>query len=123
MQLNIPVFNGFRHSKSIKAAQLQNEIEKNTIHQEDVKLNQQIHLEEEKIKQIELLDSKLTAIEALTQKTFQTSQSKFEAGKIDATVFSSVKNQLLQTKYEVLKNNLQHHFVVVKLNLIKFNQL
>lgn len=123
LQLNVPIFNGFRQSKTVKAAQLQNEIEKTAIHQEDVKLNQQIHLEEEKIKQIELLDTKLTAIQALTQKTFQTSQSKFEAGKIDAIVFSSVKNQLLQTEYEVLKNKLHQQFLLVKLNLIKFNKL
>lgn len=123
LQLNIPIFSGFRNSRNTKAMQFQNEKEKIAINQEDVKLKQQIQLEEEKIKQIELLDAKLIAIKELTQKTFQTSQSKFEAGKIDVIVFSSVKNQLLQSEYEVLKSNLQRQFLAVKLNLIKFNQL
>lgn len=123
LQLNIPIFNGFRNSRNTKAIQFQNEKEKIAMNQEDVKLKQQIQLEEEKIKQVELLDTKLSAIKELTQKTFQTSQSKFEAGKIDAIVFSTVKNQLLQSEYEVLKTNLQRQFLGVKLNLIKFNQL
>ncbi len=123
LQLNIPIFNGFKNTRNLKALKFQNEKEAIAIKQEDLKLKQQIQLEEEKIKQIELLDSKLTAIKELTQKTFQTSQSKFEAGKIDAVVFSTVKNQLLQSEYEVLKTNLQRQFLAVKLNLIKFNQL
>lgn len=123
LQLSIPIFNGFRNAKNVKALKLENEKEKVALNQEDIKLKQQIQIEEEKIKQIELLDFKLLDIRALTQKTFQTSQSKFEAGKIDATVFSTVKNQLLQAEYDVLKNNLQHQFTSIKLNLIKYNQL
>ena len=123
LQVSIPIFNGFRNSRTVKALRFENEKEKVAINQEDVKLKQQIQIEEEKIKQIELLDTQLLTIKSLTQKTFKTSQSKFEAGKIDAVVFASVKNQLLQSEYEVLKNNLQHQFTNIKLNLIKYNQL
>ena len=123
LQLSIPIFNGFKNTRNVKALKFQNEKEEIAIKQEDLKLKQQIQLEEEKIKQIELLDTKLIAIKELTQKTFQTSQSKFEAGKIDAIVFSTVKNQLLQSEYEVLKTNLLRQFLGVKLNLLKFNAL
>jgi outer membrane protein len=122
-QLNIPIFNGFRNSKNTKALQLENEKSKLALSQEDLKLKQQIQIEEEKIKQIQVLDIKLFEIKDLTEKTFQTSQSKFEAGKIDVIVFSTVKNQLLQSEFDVLKNNLQHQFTTIKLNLIKYNQL
>lgn len=122
-QLNIPIFNGFRNSKNTKALQLENEKSKLALSQEDLKLKQQIKIEEEKIKQIQVLDIKLFEIKNLTEKTFQTSQSKFEAGKIDVIVFSTVKNQLLQSEFDVLKNNLQHQFTTIKLNLIKYNQL
>jgi outer membrane protein len=122
-QLNIPIFNGFRNSKNTKALQLENEKSKLALSQEDLKLKQQIQIEEEKIKQITVLETKLLEIKELTAKTFKTSQSKFEAGKIDAIVFSTVKNQLLQSEFDVLKNNLQHQFTTIKLNLIKYNQL
>jgi outer membrane protein len=122
-QLNVPIFNGFRNTKSVKALELENEKEKVALSQEDLKLKQQVEIEEEKIKQIEFLDAKLLEIKTLTEKTFQTSQSKFEAGKIDAVVFSTVKNQLLKSEYDVLKNNLQLQFTTIKINLIKFNQL
>lgn len=123
LQLTVPIFNGFRNSNKAKALELENEKEKLALNQEDLKLKQQIQIEEEKIKQIHLLDIKLFEIKDLTEKTFQTSQSKFEAGKIDAIVFSTVKNQLLQSQYDVLKNNLQHQFTTIKLNLIKYNEL
>jgi outer membrane protein len=123
LQLNIPIFNGFRNSKNTKALQLENEKSKLALNQEDLKLKQQIQIEEEKIKQIQVLDIKLFEIKDLTEKAFQTSQSKFEAGKIDVIVFSTLKNQLLQSEYDVLKNNLQHQFTTIKLNLIKYNQL
>ncbi|WP_339887476.1 TolC family protein [uncultured Flavobacterium sp.] len=123
LQISVPIFNGFRNSKNVKALQLENEKQKVALNQEDLKLKQQIQIEEEKIKQITILDFKLLEIKELTQKTFKTSQSKFEAGKIDAIVFSTVKNQLLQSEYDVLKNKLQHQFTAIKINLIKYNQL
>lgn len=123
LQINVPIFNGFRNSKKINALQFENEKEKLGLNQEDLKLKQQIKLEEEKIKQIQALDSKLFEIKNLTEKTYQTSQSKFRVGKMDAIAFYMVKNQLLQSEYDVLKNQLQQQFTSLKLNLIKYNQL
>jgi outer membrane protein len=123
LQLSVPIFNGFRNSKKVKALELESEKEKLALNQEDLKLKQQIQIEEEKIKQILVLEGKFFEIKNLTEKTFQTSQSKFEAGKIDTIVFSTVKNQLLQSQYDVLKNNLQRQFTTIKLNLIKYNEL
>ncbi len=123
LQLSIPIFNGFRNAKNVKALKFENEKEKVVLNLEDLKLKQQIQIEEEKIKQITFLETKLLAINELNKKTFQTSQSKFEAGKIEAVVFSSVRNQLLQSEYDVLKNDLQQQYTILKLNLIKYNQL
>jgi outer membrane protein len=123
LQLNVPIFNGFRNAKNVKALKFENEKEKVALNLEDLKLKQQIEIEKEKIKQITFLKTKLLVIKELNEKTFQTSQSKFEAGKIEAVVFSSVKNQFLQAEYDVLKNNLQYQFTILKLNLIKYDQL
>lgn len=123
LQVTIPLFNGFRNSKNTKTLQFQSEISKLEIEQETLEVNQQIVLEENKIKQLKILESKLIEIQHLSEKTFVTSQSKFEVGQMEAIVFTTVKNQMMTSNFNVLKNKLQQQFAIVKLNLIKNNQL
>lgn len=123
LSLSIPVFNGFRNSKIVKALRFESEKTKIAINHEELKIKQQIDIEEEKKKQLVELNLKLIEIERLTQKTFETSQSKFEVGKIDAIVFSTAKNQMLQSQYNLLKNSLKLQFTSIRINLIKNDQL
>lgn len=123
LALNIPIFNGFRNSKNVKALKFESEKSKLVIEQEKIKVNQQVEIEEEKKGQLLVLGEKLTAINLLSQKTYITSQSKYEAGKMDAVLLSTVKNQLLQSEYNLLNNKLQLQYVSVKINLIQYNQL
>ncbi|WP_445455889.1 TolC family protein [Flavobacterium sp. HNIBRBA15423] len=123
LALNIPIFNGFRNSKNVKALKFESEKSKLFIEQEKIKINQQIAIEQEKKEQLGQLEEQLVAINLLSQKTYKTSQSKYEAGKMDAVVLSSVKNQLLQSEYNLLKNKLQLQYAIVKIKLIQQNQL
>jgi outer membrane protein len=123
LALNIPIFNGFRNSKNVKALKLESQKSKLLIEQEKIKINQQIAIEEEKQNQLRQLEEQLVAINLLSQKTYKTSQSKYEAGKMDAVVLSTVKNQLLQSEYNLLKNKLQLQYAIVKINLIQQNHL
>ena len=123
LQLSIPIFNGFRNSKNIKALRFESEKSKFVLDQETLKVNQQVEIELKKIDQFQLLKNKLVEIKELSSKTFKTSQSKFEAGKIEAILLATVKNQLLQAEYNLLKNQLQLQFTAIKVNLIQHNQL
>lgn len=123
LQLSIPIFNGLRNSKNVNALKLQSEKSKLILDQEIIQVDQQIKNESDKIKMFEVLELKLTEIKELNTKTFTTSQSKFEVGKMEAIIFSTVKNQLLQSEYNVLKNKLQLQFTTIKLNLIQYNHL
>ena len=123
LTLNIPIFNGFRNSKNVKTLKLESEKSKLIVEQEKIKINQQVEMEQEKKEQLKQLEEQLVAINLLSQKTYKTSQSKYEAGKMDAVVLSSVKNQLLQSEYSLLKNKLQLQYAIVKIKLIQQNQL
>lgn len=123
LQLSIPVFNGFKNSKQTVSAKIETEKSKTQIEFQKQELTKQINLESEKKNQYTQLQSQLQSIVEYAQLSYRTSQSKFESGKIEATTFTSVKNQLLQSQYDVLKNKLMLQFTDLKINLLQLNNL
>lgn len=121
IQLNLPIFNGFRNNKRIAAAKLETEKSKFGIEQEKLKVKNQLDIESQNKANYVQLASKLKEMKTFAEASFRTSQAKFTSGSIDAVVFSSVKNQLLSTEYDLLKNTLQQQYITLKINLIQGN--
>jgi outer membrane protein len=123
IQLRVPIFNGFRNNKINFAAKITTEKNKLVISQEQQKIDNQIVLENQNQINYLALQNKFDATLSFAKASFTTNQAKFLSGKIDSIILSSVKNQLLSSEYDVLKNNLQLQYTGLKLNLIKNNQL
>jgi outer membrane protein len=121
IQLNVPVFNGFRNNKRISAAKMESEKSQYAIAQEKLKVDNQIALENQNRNNYQKLFAKLQETKTYAEASFRTSQAKFSSGVIDAIVFSSVKNQWLNAEYDLLKNQLQQHYVDLKINLLNGN--
>lgn len=121
IQLNVPVFNGFRNSKRITASKFESEKSKYVIEQEKLKIKNQLDIENQNKANYVQLASKLKEMKSYADASFRTSQFKFSSGTIDAVVFSAVKNQLLSTEYDLLKNTLQQQYISLKINLIQGN--
>ncbi|HEU4496657.1 MAG TPA: TolC family protein, partial [Flavobacterium sp.] len=123
LQLSVPIFNGFRNNKRIAAAKFEAEKSKLAIEQEKLKIRNQLSVEAQNKENYLQLQHKLKEIQALANTSFLTSQAKFSSGKIDAVIFSTVKNQLLASSYNLLKNELQVQYTSLKINLIGTNEL
>lgn len=123
LQLQIPIFTGFKHNRRIAAAKIQTEKAKWQVEQEKIKINQQLELEQSQRNNYLQRSEKLKNSLDLAEKMLTTSQAKFLSGKTDAVVFSTVKNQRLNAEYDVLKNDLLFQYVSVKINLLTKNQL
>jgi outer membrane protein len=123
MQLNVPVFNGFRNNKKIDASKIESEKAKLTVEQEKQQLDKQVVLEEQNKKNYLQLQNKLIEKQGYAKASLTTTQAKFTSGKVEAILYSSVKNQLLLAEYEVLKNNLQLQYIDLKINLLKKDRL
>lgn len=123
IQLSVPIFNGFRNNKINFATKITTEKNKLVISQEQQKIDNQIALENQNQLNYLALQNKFNATLSFAKASFTTNQAKFLSGKIDSIILSSVKNQLLSSEYDVLKNNLQLQYTGLKLNLIKNNQL
>jgi len=123
LQIAIPVFNGFRKSRQISASRIENERTKLVVEQQKLKVQQQIELEAMKRRQYDELTANLQHTLKYAKESFKTTQSKFSNGKIDAVIYTSVKNQLLSSEYDFLKNKLLVQYASAKINLIQNNQL
>ncbi|MFV8344623.1 TolC family protein [Flavobacterium sp. ZB4P13] len=123
MQLNVPVFNGFRNNKKISASKIASDKAKLAIEKEKQLLDKQVVLEEQNRKNYLQLQNKLMEKQKYAKASLATTQAKFISGKVEAILYSSVKNQLLSAEFEVLKNNLQLQYSDLKINLLKNNRL
>ncbi|TDE43205.1 TolC family protein [Flavobacterium rhamnosiphilum] len=123
MQLSVPVFNGFRNNKKISASKIASDKTKLAIEKEKQLLDKQIVLEEQNKRNYLQLQNKLMEKQKYAKASLATTQAKFISGKVEAILYSSVKNQSLSAEYEVLKNNLQLQYIDLKINLLKNNRL
>lgn len=123
IQLNVPVFNGFRNNKRVSATKIESEKSKFVIEQEKLKVKNQIDIENQNKNNYAQLYAKLQQMKTFAEASFRTSQAKFTSGTIDAVVFSAVKNQWLSTEYDLLKNELQQQYIALKISLIQGNVL
>lgn len=123
LQLAIPVFNGFRNNKKIVAAKIQSEQFKLAVDREKQELDKQIALEEQNKTNYIKLQQKLIDRQTYAKASFGTTQAKFTNGKIEAILYSTVKNQFLTAQYELLKNNIQLQYIDLKINLLRTNYL
>lgn len=123
MQLSVPIFNGFRNNKKISASKIAGDKSKLAIEKEKQLLDKQVVLEEQNKRNYLQLQNKLMEKEKYAKASLATTQAKFISGKVEAILYSSVKNQSLSAEYEVLKNNLQLQYIDLKINLLKNNSL
>jgi outer membrane protein len=123
MQLAVPVFNGFRNNKKISASKIETEKAKQVIEQEKQQLDNQIAIEEKNKKNYLQLQNKLKDKQHYAKASLTTTQAKFINGKVEAILYSSVKNQFLSAEYDVLKNNLQLQYIDFRINILRSNSL
>ena len=123
LQLNIPVFNGFKNSKAIISAKIEAEKSMLKVEAENLKISQQLELENKNKQNFRIIQDKLAQVLQFAKASFTTTQAKFTSGTADAFSFSLAKNNLLVSEYDLLKNKLQSQYTVYKINLIQYNKL
>ena len=122
MQLSVPIFNGFRNNKKISASKIACDQAKLVISLEKQLLDKQVVLEEQNKRNYLQLQNKLMEKQKYAKASLVTTQAKFISGKVEAILYSSVKNQSLLAEYEVLKNDLQLQYIDLKINLLRKNR-
>lgn len=119
LQLAIPIFNGFKNSRKVKSATIALKQSKLQQANEIEKVAQEIDREEMKKNQYEDLEEKLENTVFYAKESYRTTESKFLNGEVEAIIYTTVKNQLLSSQYEKLKNQLLIQYSQLRINLLR----
>ncbi|MDM1396253.1 TolC family protein [Myroides odoratimimus] len=121
--LSIPVFQGGNVRRQVRVKN--EEIRLNTlrIKESEVNLNNQIEELKTEITQLESIAKQLQKSIELSEKSFSTTQAKYENGKVDIFSFNAAKNQLLTSQFALIKNAYNRSFMERKLKLFNTNTL
>lgn len=120
---NIPLFQGGAITRQLRKNKVDSEL--NTLKIQDKerfiqKENDQLIQE---IDQIETLNQRLRNSIELAQKSFHTTQVKYENGKADIFSFNAAKNQLLTAEFALIQNEIKRVFLAKKRALNYANHL
>ncbi len=121
LNLSIPIYSrgNTAQQRELKKIELQlNEAQKN---KEEKRLNDLVNLELKKLNLLEDLTKSLIEIVKASEQSFQTTETKYKFDKVDASVYKSSKNQVLQSKYNELNNNLSQVFIQNQLKILVDN--
>lgn len=121
LNLSIPIYSrgNTAQQRELKKIELQlNEAQKN---KEEKRLNDLVNLELKKLNLLEDLTNSLIEIVKASEQSFETTEIKYKFDKVDASVYKSSKNQVLQSKYNELNNNLSQVFIQNQLKILVAN--
>lgn len=122
LQVTLPIFNGFRSRRDVKLAKLEQQKSAVKAEQEKIALRQAIEQDTAKQQQSEVLAGKLEETRTYAQKSFETTQSKFANGLVEAVVFTTSKNQLLMAEYNLLKAKFTSQYLSMRLFFFETNR-
>ncbi|SMG29320.1 TolC family protein [Sphingobacterium psychroaquaticum] len=108
LHVQVPIFSRgdrqrARQLKTIEIQEQQQLVEKTRVDFEN-----SYSLEKQKKRQYEMLAPTLREGLEVAEKSLQTTQAKFEFGRIDISAYRMAKNQVLVASYDLLKNNLYY---------------
>ncbi len=121
LNLSIPIYSrgNTAQQRELKKIELQlNEVQKD---KEEKRLNDLVNLEIKKLNLLEDLTNSLIEIVKASEQSFETTEIKYKFDKVDASVYKSSKNQVLQSKYNELNNNLSQVFIQNQLKILVAN--
>lgn len=121
--LSIPVFQGgnVRRQLRVKNEEIRLNILK--IKESEVNLSNQVKELEQEIVQLDNIAKQLHKSIELSEKSFSTTQAKYENGKVDIFSFNAAKNQLLNSQFALIKNAYNRSFMGDKMRLYNTNSL
>lgn len=121
--VSIPIFQGGTIARQLRKNKVERQLnalkikdKERFVWKEDERLQQELN-------QVELLSESLENSIALAQKSFHTTQVKYENGKADIFSFNTAKNQLLSSEFARIQNDIKRVFIAKKRALNYTNQL
>ncbi|MDR0227678.1 MAG: TolC family protein [Flavobacteriaceae bacterium] len=123
LRLSIPLFQGGDVRRAMRVKKEEIKLNALKIKESERDLTNQITVLNKEIEQLELIAVQLQSNIELSEKTFATTQAKYENGKVDIFSFNAAKNQLLSSQFALKKNKHNHNYLSNKIKLHTTNTL
>lgn len=121
--LSIPVFQGGNVRRQLRVKQEEIRLNTMRVKESEVTLTNQITELEQEITQLGDIAKQLQKGIELSEKSFSTTQAKYENGQVDIFSFNGAKNQLLNSQFALIKNTYNLSFMENKRRLYNTNSL
>lgn len=121
--LSIPVFQGGNVRRQLRVKQEEIRLNTMRVKESEVMLTNQITELEQEITQLGDIAKQLQKGIELSEKSFSTTQAKYENGQVDIFSFNGAKNQLLNSQFALIKNTYNLSFMENKRRLYNTNSL
>lgn len=117
LRLSIPIFQGGAVIRGLQKNKVALAKAEQELLREERLLRQELTALEKALEQGEVLRVSLYESVDWAERSFTTNQVKYEHDKIDVFSFNQSKNQVLNTKYELVKNELNQELLLLKMKL------
>ncbi|MDM1044071.1 TolC family protein [Myroides sp. 1354] len=121
--LSIPVFQGGIVSRQLRKNKAERQLNTWKIKEKEQAIAKEQERLVQEINQVENLNGGLKNSIELAQKSFHTTQVKYENGKADIFSFNAAKNQLLNAEFALIQNEIKRVFLSKKTTLNFTNHL
>ncbi|WP_353103517.1 TolC family protein [Myroides odoratus] len=121
--MSIPIFQGGNVTRQLRKNKVERELNALKIKDKEQWVQKENELLIQEINQVENRTESLQSSIQLAQKSFQTTQVKYENGKADIFSFNAAKNQLLGAEFALVQNEIKQVFLVKKRALNYANHL
>lgn len=121
--LSIPLFQAGNVTRQLRKNKVERQLNTLKIQEKEQFVQKENDQLAQEINQIENLNEQLKSSIELAQKSFHTTQVKYENGKADIFSFNAAKNQLLSAEFALIQNEIKRVFLVKKRALNYVNHL
>lgn len=123
IRLNVPIFQGGTVVRGLEKNKIAIAKAEQELLKEERLLRYEIKELEKSLEQGAMLRASLSESVEWAERSFITNQVKYEHDQIDVFSFSQSKNLVLNTKYELVKNQLNEEMLLLKVKLKKGDSL
>jgi len=121
--LTVPLFQGGNTVRQLRKNKVERALNELKIADKERFISKENEQLVQEINQVEMLQMSLQKSISLAQKSFHTTQVKYENGKADVFSFNAAKNQLLNAEFALIQNDIKRVFLAKKRRLNYTNHL
>ncbi|WP_333661091.1 TolC family protein [Chishuiella changwenlii] len=116
---SVPIYSRGDNNQLLQLNKIEQNLNNELKLKEEKRLNDLVAIETKKLQLLENLDQSLNEVLKASDQSLSTTEAKYMFDKVDASVYKSAKNQVLQANYNELNNTLDKIYIQYQLQILR----